>query len=137
MSYLDILRPQLEEDEGVRHHPYRDSKGYLTIGCGRNLDSVGISDDEVDFLLNNDIADAESDARKLVPTFDALSDARKAVVVNMSFNMGFDTFSKFHNTLAAINEGRFDDAAVGMLASAWATQVGDRAQRLAKAMREG
>ena len=137
MSYLDILRPQLEEDEGVRHHPYRDSKGYLTIGCWRNLDSVGISDDEVDFLLNNDIADAESDARKLVPTFDALSDARKAVVVNMSFNMGFDTFSKFHNTLAAINDGRFYDAAVGMLASAWATQVGDRAQRLAKAMREG
>lgn len=136
MSYLDILQAQLVVDEGHKNFMYPDSKGIPTIGIGHNLHKP-ITDRAVRVIFEDDIADAESDARKLVPTFDALSDVRKAVVVNMSFNMGFDTFSKFHNTLAAINEGRFDDAAAGMLASAWATQVGDRAQRLAKAMREG
>ena len=136
MSYIDILQAQLTVDEGHKNFMYKDTKGIPTIGIGHNLNKP-ISDRAVQVIFEDDMADAESDARKLVQNFDALSDARRAVVVNMSFNLGFERFSLFHDTLAAINAGRFDDAAAGMLASAWATQVGDRAQRLAKAMREG
>jgi lysozyme len=39
--------------------------------------------------------------------------------------------------LAAVREGRYDDAAAGMLRSKWAGQVGERAKRLAALMREG
>jgi lysozyme len=137
MSFRDIVKAQLRIDEGVRAKPYRDTVGKLSIGIGRNLDDVGLREDEMEYLLNNDIAQAEIDARRLVPNFNDLSENRKAVVVNMAFNMGYSVFGQFRNTLKAIIEGRYDDAADGMLASKWARQVGPRAERLARIMREG
>jgi lysozyme len=137
VNYLDILHKQLPIDEGVRDKPYRDTVGKLTVGVGRNLDDVGLSKSEIYFLLDNDIAAAEESARSILDNFDALSDERKAVVVNMAFNLGRTRLAGFANTMQAIRDGRWGDAADGMLASKWAQQVGARAARLAKAMREG
>lgn len=132
--YLAILRTQLRIDEGVRRFPYKDSVGKLTIGIGRNLTDVGLSENEITFLLENDIVEAERTARSLVRNFDELTDGRKAVVCNMAFNMGHSVLSHFKVTLKAINDGRWADAARGMRNSLWAKQVGDRAERLAKIM---
>jgi lysozyme len=55
----------------------------------------------------------------------------------MAFNLGVDGLMTFKNTLQAIQERRFGFAASGMMASKWAKQVGDRASRLSKMMREG
>lgn len=137
MPYRDILRAQLPIDEGRRTKPYRDTVGKLTIGVGRNLDDVGLRPDEIALMLENDMVVAEKDARSLIHNFDELSDVRKAVVINMAFNMGIRRLAGFVNTLRAINEGRFGAAADGMLDSKWAQQVGERAERLAKQMREG
>ena len=136
MNYLDICMAQLPIDEGKRSKPYKDTVGILTIGVGRNLEK-GLSDDEIALLLKNDIAEADKAARTVFPAFDSLTEARKAVLVNMAFNLGQARLAGFVNTLKAIAEGRYDDAADGMLASKWAVQVGQRAQRLAKAMRDG
>ena len=137
MSYRDQLRPILGQDEGVRSKPYRCTAGKLTIGIGRNLEDVGLSQDEIGLLLENDIARSELAARRLVPGFDALTDARKVVVVSMAFNLGEAGLSKFKATLASINKGQWATAAAGMRASLWAQQVGGRAERLAKMMERG
>lgn len=137
MSYRDILRDQLRTDEGVRDRPYRDSVGKLTIGIGRNLDEVGVNAGEIELMLENDMTRAEAASSRLVLNFDDLSDARKAAIANMVFNMGERTFGGFTTTIQAIEEGRWDDAAAAMLDSKWATQVGPRAQRLAQQMRQG
>lgn len=137
MSYRDQLKPILANDEGKRNKPYHCTAGKLTIGIGRNLDDVGLSDDEIGLLLDNDISRAEEAARRLVPSFDILSDPRKCVVVSMAFNMGEAALSGFKNTLAAINSGSWQQAAQGMRKSKWATQVGARAERLAKMMEQG
>lgn len=52
------LIDQLVRDEGLRLHPYIDSVGKLTIGVGRNLTDMGISQAETEMLLSNDIANA-------------------------------------------------------------------------------
>ena len=137
MNYTDILHAQLRIDEGVRFKPYTDSVGKTTIGIGRNLTDIGINRGEMALMFDNDLASAEHTARLLVPNFETLTDARKAVVVNMAFNMGFNALSTFVNTLKAIEEGRWVDAEHGMLASKWATQVKGRAGRLADMMRSG
>ena len=49
------LIEQLRLHEGVEHKPYVDTVGKTTIGVGRNLDDVGLTDDEIDYLLDNDI----------------------------------------------------------------------------------
>jgi lysozyme len=137
VSYRDILRPQLRVDEGVKKRPYIDSRGKTTIGVGRNLTDVGLRNDEIDLLFENDIDEAELAARKLIPNFDDLNDVRQAVVVNMAYNMGESAFATFTDTLQAIKESRFLDAAGLMLVSRWATQVGARARRLSDQMKDG
>ena len=52
----DALISQLIIDEGIKLKPYTDSVGKLTIGVGRNLNDVGISEDEARFLLGNENA---------------------------------------------------------------------------------
>lgn len=131
------MRPQLRVDEGVRFKPYRDSVGKLTVGVGRNLDDVGLRPHEVSYLLENDIDQAEKDARSLFTNFDELSEARQAVVVNMAFNLGWTRLAGFVRFRQAVEAKDFDRASREMLDSHWAQQVGNRAVRLAKMMREG
>jgi lysozyme len=137
LTYRDIARAQLRVDEGVKPKPYRDTLGKLTIGVGRNLDDVGLSSEEISFLLENDITIAEGVAKELFPSFDQLSDARKAVLINMSFNLGRERLRLFRKLRKAVESQDFDSAYVEMISSQWADQVGVRATRLAKAMKDG
>ena len=82
------LEAQLVKHEGLRLVPYTDTVGKLTIGVGHNLDDKGLSPEAIAFILEKDIDDAEYDARSLFPNFDDLSDARKAVLIQMAFNLG-------------------------------------------------
>jgi lysozyme len=134
VSYRDIAKAQIKVDEGVRFKVYRDSLGIETVGVGRNIRDKGLSMQEVDLLLDNDLTDAERDARAIFPTFDKLSDIRKAVLLNMSFNMGRERLSKFKKLRAAVQDEDWAEAARQMLLSTWASQVGARATRLAQQM---
>ena len=85
-------------------------------------------------MFSHDLNRAVNAAVSLFPTFHNLSENRKAVLCNMAFNMGRG-LSAFAIMLRAVNEERWNDAADAMLQSRWAGQVGDRAKRLAAAMR--
>jgi lysozyme len=130
------LEEQLMRDEGVRLKPYRDSVGKLTIGVGRNLDDVGISHDEADVLLRNDIDRASAWLRTHFPWTLALDEVRRAALVNMAFNLG-GRLEGFVQLLARLEAGDYESAAKEMLDSAWAHQVGPRAVRLAEQIRTG
>ena len=52
------------------------------------------------------------------------------VMANMSFNLGINRLMKFKNFLSAMQNNDWDKAAVEMLDSRWAIQVGPRAIRL-------
>lgn len=131
------LIDQLIRDEGVRLKPYKDSVGKLTIGVGRNLDDVGINELEAEWLLSHDILRAELALEEHLPWTKDLDEVRKAALINMAFNMGIAGLLTFKNTLQAIQEARYDDAANQMLESKWATQVGPRAHRLALQIQSG
>lgn len=130
------LKAHVEWAEGRRPFLYEDSVGKLTIGVGRNLDDRGLSDDEIDYLLRNDLNIAMSDAHRF-DFFSDLSDVRKLVVVDMVFNMGFKRFSGFVKTIAAIEARDYQAAAVEMRDSKWYRQTGRRAKRLVYAMATG
>ena len=67
----------------------------------------------------------------------ALSEPRRAVLIDMAFNLGIGGLLAFTRTLAAMQAGAWVRAADEMLASRWAAQVGPRAHFLATMMREG
>ena len=136
MSAIAIARPQLMRDEGLRLHPYRDTVGKLTIGYGRNLDDVGISQAEAEMMLTHDIAQA-ADSLTNLPVFAVLDDVRQAVLITMAFNLGRTGLMGFRRMWAALAERDYDCAAREMLDSKWARQVGIRAERLAEQMKTG
>lgn len=134
---IDLLSQELTRDEGKRNKAYVDTVGKQTIGVGRNITDVGLSDDEILMLLKNDIARVLAELDKAIPWFRSMSEVRQRVLANMSFNLGLPTLLQFKATLGAMQAGRYDDAASGMMDSKWARQVGQRAVRLAQMMREG
>jgi Phage-related lysozyme (muraminidase) len=128
------LCQQLRLHEGVEHKPYKCTAGYLTIGVGRNLEDRGLSDDEIDFLLDNDVQIVVDELARTYDWFFDLTEVRQRVVADMVFNLGLPRFSQFKNMIAAIEAEDYVQASNEMMDSRWAQQVGLRASRLAEMM---
>ncbi len=137
MTYLEILRANLVQEEGDRKKPYKDQFGNLTIGIGRNLTAKGISQDEEDLMFANDVNEAVLAARVIFPTFGDLSENRKAVLVDMAFNLGEGALSQFHGLIAAVADEDWLQASQSILNSRYAAEVPTRAAHLAQLMKDG
>ena len=135
------LTRQLKADEGVKAQAYQDHIGFWTIGVGRLIDSrktgSGLRPSEIDMLLQNDIDDRIEALTRRLPWFQNLDDARRGVLLNMSFQLGVDGLMAFKNTLAMVESADYMGAARNMLQSKWASQTPKRAERMAEQMRTG
>ena len=129
------LIQDLISDEGLRTEPYIDTVGKMTIGVGRNLDDNGISQAEAMFMLTNDIEMVETELDARLDWWRGLPDDAQRALCNMTFNIGWPRLSKFEKMLAALKDRDFEEAAAQALASKWATQVGQRAIRIAQLFR--
>ena len=129
------LKAMLKKHEGFRGKPYRCTADKLTIGYGRNLDDVGITKEEAEYLLDNDIEQATFDALSIFPLLKSYSETRQAVLINMVFNLGKTRFRGFKNFIKAVKSEDWERAAVEMEDSLWYKQVGKRAKELQEAIR--
>lgn len=127
---------QLKIDEGFKGVPYLCTANKVTIGYGRNLDDNPLTEKEAEYLLLSDLTKVEAEAN-MIAYFSELNETRQAVIINMIYNLGITRLLKFKKMHKAIINGKFNTAATEMLDSKWARQVGNRANRLAKQMREG
>ena len=127
----------IKANEGLRLKPYRCTADKLTIGYGRNLEDVGITVEEAEFMLETDIAQAIKDLDNVFgfKPFDALSDNRQLVLVDMMFNLGATRFRRFKKMIRAIKAGDFKQAARELLDSQYAKQVPRRAHTNAGLLR--
>jgi lysozyme len=131
----EMLLARLKEEEGFRAKPYYCPTGHLTIGYGRNLEANGISRDEAELMLQNDVDRTFDCCHLMIPFWDRLSDVRKLVLADMAFNMGIKGLLTFRRMLAYLEVDNFDCAAEQILHSTYALQVSKRAHKLANAMR--
>lgn len=128
----------LREDEGVKKYPYDDKTGrevfadigHITIGVGRDLHSNPLSDDEVDYLLTNDIQSAMEIAYKVFPDFEHYEENRQLALINMIFNLGETGFRKFIKLIDAVKNKNWPLAAYEAGKSFWSLQTGNRAKRV-------
>ena len=136
---MNRLIEQLKRHEGVSKWAYEDHLGYITVGVGRCLDpdmGLGLSSDEIDYLLVNDINRCYKELDGF-SWFHDLEPIRQEALVNMLFNLGLPRFLQFKKTLAYLAEGKYDQAADEMLDSKWARQVKGRAIELSEMIRTG
>lgn len=128
----------VKKNEGFRSRPYHCTAGKLTIGFGRNLDDVGLSEGEAEFLLRHDLSRAEEDVvRVFGQAFDRFTRARQIALVDMMFNLGKTRFLGFRRMIEAIRAGDWGRAAEEAVDSRWYRQVGDRGVRVVQMLRGG
>ncbi len=142
---IEQLRETLKVDEGVKYEIYKDHLGYPTFGIGHLIvesdeeygQSVGtgVHLDRVNEAFDEDVAVMVDEAKKLFPDLEDLPEEAQQVIVNMTFNMGRPRLSKFKKFIAGVNAGDWEKAAVEMMDSRWAKQVGSRAERLRNRIR--
>ena len=131
---------QLKREEGCVLTAYNDHLGYVTIGVGRLIDKRrggGITQEEADYLLSNDVNRIVSALSREIDWFGRLNEPRQAALIGMAFQMGVQGLLSFRRALAAIRDERWDEAAEHMLASTWAMQTPSRAQRMAQQIKTG
>ena len=133
---MDMLKRQ----EGSATHAYRCTSDKITIGFGRNIDpegGIGLSEDEMDFLLENDINRVEEELSRSFEWFDVLDWPRQAAMINLCFNLGLPRLKKFKKALYAMSDDDYDTAANEFMDSRWADQVGQRAYEVTEMIRTG
>jgi len=134
------LIEMLKRHEGVEKFAYRCSENKITVGVGRNIDKeggLGLSDDEVDYLLQNDIDRIIAELDDEYEWFSDLDEVRQNAMVDISFNLGQTRLRAFKKALAAMAEGDWSEAADQFMDSRWSGQVGNRAKELTEMIRTG
>lgn len=135
-----MIIEMLRKHEGVEKYAYKCTADKVTIGVGRNIDKsggIGLSDDEIDYLLSNDIKRVSAELIRAFPWYSELDEVRKDAMIDMCFNMGLPRLSKFKKSLAAMANGDYDIAALEFLDSNWAKQVGSRSITITDMIRSG
>ena len=127
------LLEMLKRHEGVKSHVYKCSAGFETIGVGRNISKsgLGLADDEVDYLLENDIVRVIKELSSEYPWFKDLDDVRKDAIIDISFNLGATRLRGFERALAAMDAADYKTASLEFLDSKWSRDVKGRSTELA------
>ncbi|MGB2103340.1 MAG: glycoside hydrolase family protein [Luminiphilus sp.] len=137
MYPIDEIAASLKVEEGYRAHCYICTAGAHTVGYDRNIDAdggIGISEDEAEYLLRNDIQRTIGECQRWA-WFDDLDPGRQSVVVQLCFQLGWPRLSNFNRMLTALAKQDYETAAIELLDSRFAEQVPERANRLAEKMR--
>src|SRR3954464_9663542 len=96
-STLSNVKSDLMRDEGYRDRPYKDSRGFLTIGVGHNLDADGLCPSAILAQLDWDIdTKALEPLTKYLPWWTDQPEEVQRVLINMCFNLGIHSLLGFH-----------------------------------------
>jgi lysozyme len=142
---MERLIEMLKRHEGEvktndRHVIYKCSAGSWTLGIGRNVDvngGLGLSEDEVDYLLENDIARVIKELSSEYRWFNDLDDVRKDAMIDISFNLGATKLRKFVLALGFMETADYKSAAEEFLDSEWNRTVKGRSVELASMIATG
>lgn len=139
-ALTEDLKNDLINDEGRRKSVYKDSRGYFTIGVGRCVDArlnCGLSPDEQDLLLDNDIQHVLTLCSRQTWYRALDTDNRRRACLNMVFNLGLGHFLGFSTFINLLEKKKFAAAADDLKTTAWHKEVGDRAVRIEALIRNG
>lgn len=142
MNYFENAVELVKEAEGFKASEYRCPAGKRTQGYGRNLEVHPLSEAELKQLDSKGMVDMITASRwakeellglelRLIeePSFKECNDIRKAVLLDMAFNMGFKGLMNFKKMHKALINRDWLQAGLEMKDSAWYVQVGNRSKR--------
>lgn len=146
---MSQIIPILNMEEGYKEKPYIDTEGYPTVAIGIKIGPKGAPLSHYTFTVPRKVGDVWTQVfidniqnqclnnPAIYAALQKCNPARADVLYSMAYQMGVAGLAGFKNTLAMISNGKFDDAANGMLNSKWAKQTPNRARRHSDVMRTG
>ena len=143
MNAIDLAVEALKTDEGFRPVCYDDktgqaiktfSGGNITVGYGLNL-SVGMSEEDAMMLLRTHVIRLNQQINEACPDLGTLPDSKKAVLLNIGYNVGIHGLLGFHHMVSALDAFDYAKAADEILDSDAARKLPARYSRLAEEMR--
>ena len=139
MNKMNRLIEQLKRHEGVSAYCYKDINNLEHIGVGRNISKtgIGLSMEEIEYLLSNDILRCIKELSAEYQWFGSLDEVRQEAIINIFFNLGATKYRGFKKANAAMEAADYKLAATEFLDSRWARQVGNRALELTDIIRTG
>lgn len=137
MVNLNKISNLIAEDEGFRPKIYKDINGFNTIGFGFNLDKIEISSRIAALWLEEILIKRDNDLSKILDFWKHLNDARKYVLINMSYQLGINGLMNFKNMMKYMDKLDYNNAAKEMQNSQWYELFKGRATRLINIMSSG
>lgn len=152
-TYIDLAMQLIEQAEGFREHTYKCTAGFDTIGFGRNLESNPLNPfEKLSCLTDSGTLEVSrrvarawvyADIEKLHNSlskesyYQKADPVRKAVLLDLVFNLGLSKFRKFKKTIQALESQDYKTASLELEDSSWFRQVGIRARRNVYIMETG
>ncbi len=151
VDMIEDLKSDLRRDEDVRFTVYTCPAGKQTIAVGRNLDDVpltpeesahlgcttqdlldgkALSNDQVDYLLDQDVGRVITGLDHGLPWWKSRDDDVRRGMANMAFQLGVHGLEKFKGMLGCLQAGDYAGARAKALDSLWARQTPERAERV-------
>ena len=157
-SLMEEVRSLLVRHEGYRLHAYSDTRGFITVGIGCNLDAPGaatllqscgadfkgvysgqadLTPEQCDCIFKKQVIQVMEWIVRYLPGFSTYSINRQAALIDLGFNLGEGTFGTFERFLSLVKAQYWPEAAADLLRTRAARQTGHRYSELAQMMIDG
>lgn len=142
---IEVLKQQIEADEGRVNAVYLDTHQLKTAGVGHLLVEgkdpeyewpvgAAVTHERVEEWFDEDIKVTLNECRCLIDDFEQLPEEVQLIIANMMYNLGRPRLSKFVKFLAAVDRRDWTDCALEMADSKWHRQLQNRSGRLIERM---
>lgn len=137
---MNKLTSLMKRWEGYRQYVYLDQGNHEHLGIGRCIKKgvgIGISEEEAEYLLSNDIARVEAELSGALPWFAELEGARRDGMISMGFQLGLTKLLKFKMALKSMEDKDYSGASLNFMDSLWARQTPIRALEVCSMIEKG
>lgn len=112
MTFQGDLLKQIKEHEGLKLKLYKCPAGRLTIGYGHNIEDNGLSKTACEFILIEDIEEAERNLYAIFgrELYESLKNIQKIALIDMMFNLGIIKFLTFKKFIKAVKDKDWNKA---------------------------
>ena len=129
MSLIDDIK----NHEGFSSVVYKCTAGYDTIGYGKRVKYLKVTQEQSEEWLKEDLENLKYVLADKYAWFLPSPQEVKDIVMNMAYQLGPTSFSKFKRTIKLFKNKDYEGASIEMLDSKWAREdTPERAKELSE-----
>tara|TARA_R110002020_G_scaffold69405_1_gene180628 strand:+ start:951 stop:1358 length:408 start_codon:yes stop_codon:yes gene_type:complete len=129
------LIDDIKKHEGFSSVVYKCTAGYDTIGYGKRIKYLQVTEEQSTEWLEEDLENLKYTLSGKYDWFLPAPQEVRDIVMNMNYQLGVSAFSKFKKTIKYISDKDYQGASTEMLDSLWArVQTPRRAKELSDRM---